>query len=139
MEKRTSGLLASVIITAVVIILTIFLFFFWSSPESRGANFYSALGYLLFIELISGLYLISVYTNRSELRTKGMWDFFFILGLVIISYAIIGFITVILLALLNMIVTTNKALITAMVIETALFIIIVALAYFLKAKSSSFD
>ncbi|MCX7957834.1 MAG: hypothetical protein N3B13_02175 [Deltaproteobacteria bacterium] len=139
MEKRTSGLVASLVITAVIMGLTAFLFFFLSSPESRGTNFYVAFGYLLFLELISGLYLSLVYTARSELRTKGMWDFFFILGMIISSYAIIGFLTVIVFALFNIIVATSRVLITVVVIETAFFIITGALAYFIKARSSSFE
>ncbi len=139
MEKRSSGLIASLVITAAIIGLTTFLFFFLSNPESRGTNFYVAYGYLLFIEIISGLYLALVYTGRSELRTKGMWDFFFILGMIIFSYSFVGLISVILFAIFNLIIETNKVLITIVVIETTLFIIITAFAYFLKGRSSSFE
>ncbi|MGC8927103.1 MAG: hypothetical protein ACP5QK_04185 [Myxococcota bacterium] len=139
MEKRISGFFAAIVITLVLMGLTAFLFFFLSNPESRGINFYVAFIYLLFLELISGLYLSFVYTSSSELRTRGMWDFFFILGLIISSYAIVGLITVILFAILNMIVTTSKVLITAVVIETAVFLIVGAFAYFLKGRSGAFD
>ncbi|MCX7943769.1 MAG: hypothetical protein N2746_04605 [Deltaproteobacteria bacterium] len=139
MEKRKSGLVASIVITAIVMGLTAFLFLYLSNPESRGINFYVALGYLLFIELITGIYLMLIYTSGSELRTKGMWDYFFILGLIIFSYAVVGLITIIAFAIFNLIVTTKKILITAVVVETGLFIIIGALAYFLKARSSSFE
>lgn len=139
MEKKNTGFFAAVFITLILMALTAFLFFFLSNPESRGTNFYVAFIYLLFLELISGLYLSFVYTSSSELRTRGMWDFFFILGLIISSYAIVGLITVILFAVLNMIVATSKVLITAVVIETALFLIAGALTYFIKGRSSAFD
>jgi hypothetical protein len=139
MEKRTSGFVASLVITLVVIGLTTFLFFYLSDAESRGRNFYIAYGYLVFLELISGIYLSMVYTSKSELRTKGMWDFFFVLGVIIFTYAFIGVITIILFAIFNMIVATSKVLLTTVVIETSLFLISCAFAYFFKARSGSFD
>ncbi len=139
MEKRTTGFIAALIITILIMGLTAFLFFFLSDPSSRGTNFYVSFGYLLFLELISGLYLMLVYTSRAELRTRGMWDFFFILGLIISFYAIIGLLIIIVFALFNLMASTSKVLITLVVIETIFFIITGALAYFIKARSSSFE
>ncbi|GEM_PF-5717656 len=139
MEKRTSGFVSALIITILIVGLTTFLFFFLSDPQSRGTNFYVSFGYLIFIELISGIYFMLVYAGGAELRTKGMWDFFFILGIIISSYATIGFLTIIVFAVFNLLVSTNKVLITLVAVETTLFLISGALAYFIKARSGSFE
>lgn len=139
MEKRSSGLLAAITITITFLGLTSFLFFYFSSPESRNINFYVAYGYLLFIELLCGIYLSLVYTARAELRTKGMWDFFFILGIIIFAFSLIGVLTVILFGVLNLIISTSKALLTAVVVEVALLLGVVSITYFLKARTETMD
>ncbi len=139
MEKQKTGFVASLIITAVLIGLTTFLFFYLTSPASRGTNFYVSYGYLVFLELVEGIYLSLVYTSRAELRTKGMWDFFFILGVIISFFVVLGLLSIIVFAVLNLLVSGSKALVTTVAIELSLFVLVAALAYFLKAKSETMD